>query len=178
VFKKTKILGSLLKHSSRAPTDKCNQQHIVYKAPCQCYKAFFGASKRKMGTRLKEHQSQCKLADRTNKVKKVTYNDTGLSLHHRNENHEFQWEDTTILEIERDLNWRLLEAIHIYKNNDIADLCILSQIFEKGNVTVLFTIYLDFSDHIYSFVYLLSIFEQNLQETLLFTSFLKVIWDK
>ena len=121
VFKKTKTLGNLLKHSSRAPTDKCNQQHIVYKVPCQCHKAYFGESKRKMGTRLKEHQSQCKLADRTNKVKKDTYNDTGLPLHHRNENHEFQWEEATILEIERDLNRRrLLEAIHIYKNKDIA----------------------------------------------------------
>ena len=114
-------LGNLLKHSSRAPTDKCNQQHIVYKVPCQCHKAYFGESKRKMGTRLKEHQCQCKLADRTNKVKKDTYNDTGLPLHHRNENHEFQWEEATILEIERDLNRRrLLEAIHIYKNKDIA----------------------------------------------------------
>ena len=71
VFKKTKTLGSVLKHSSRAPTDKCKQQHIVYKVPCQCHKAYFGESKSKMGTKLKEHQSQCKLADRTNKVTKT-----------------------------------------------------------------------------------------------------------
>ena len=125
VFKKTKTLGNILKHSSRAPTDKFNQQHSVYKVPCQCPKAYFGESKRKMGTRLKEHQSQCKLADKTNKVKKDTYNDTGLPLHHRNKHHEFQWKQATtavlILEIEQDLNWRrLLEAIYIYKRKGIA----------------------------------------------------------
>ena len=66
VFKKTKFLGNILKHSSRAPTDKFNQQHTVYKVP------YFGESKRKMGMGLKEHLSQCKLADKTNKVKKDT----------------------------------------------------------------------------------------------------------
>ena len=54
-------------------------------------------------------------------MKKDSYNDTGLPLHHKNEHHEFQWEQATILEIERDVNRRrLLEAIHIYKNKDIA----------------------------------------------------------
>ena len=69
-----------------------------------------------------EHQNQCKLADKTHKVKKDSYNDTGLPLHHKNEHHEFQWEQAmSILEIERDVNRRrLLEAIHIYKNKDIA----------------------------------------------------------
>ena len=121
VFKKTKSLGSILKHTSRAPTDKLNQQYSVYKIPCQCQKAYFGESKRKMGTRLKEHQRQCRQADKTNKVKKDPYNDTGIPLHHRNENHEFQWDHTTILEIEKDTNRRrLLEAIHIYKNKQVA----------------------------------------------------------
>ena len=121
VFKKTKTLGNILKHSNRARTDKLNQQHTVYKIPCQCPKAYFGESKRKMGTRLKEHQNQCKLADKTHKVKKDSYNDTGLPLHPKKEHHEFQWEQATILEIERDVNRRrLLEAIHIYKNKDIA----------------------------------------------------------
>ena len=93
----------------------------MYKIPCQCPKAYYGESKRKMGTRLKEHQGQCKLADKTNRVKKDTYNDTGLPLHHKNEHHEFQWEQASILEIERDTNRRrLLEAIHIYKNKDVA----------------------------------------------------------
>ena len=74
-----------------------------------------------MGTRLKEHQRQCRQADKTNKVKKDPYNDTGIPLHHRNENHEFQWDQTTILEIEKDTNRRrLLEAIHIYKNKQVA----------------------------------------------------------
>ena len=121
VFKKTRTLGNILKHTSREPTDKLNQQHTVYKIPCQCPKAYYGESKRKMGTRLKEHQGQCKLADKTNRVKKDTYNDTGLPLHHKNEHHEFQWEQASILEIERDTNRRrLLEAIHIYKNKDVA----------------------------------------------------------
>ena len=41
-------------------------------------------------------------------------------MHHKNEQHEFQWEQAAILEIERDVNRRrLLEAIHIYKNKDI-----------------------------------------------------------
>ena len=66
-------------------------------------------------------QSQCILADKTIKVKKDMYNDTGLPLHHRNEQHKFQWEQAKILEIERDVNRRrLLEAIHFYKNKDIA----------------------------------------------------------
>ena len=47
VFKKTKTLGNILKHSSRAPTDKFNQQHAVYKVSCQSPNAFFGESKQK-----------------------------------------------------------------------------------------------------------------------------------
>ena len=78
VFRKTRTLGNILKHTSREPTDKLNQQHTVYKIPCQCPKAYFGESKRKMGMRLKEHQGQCKLADKTNRATKDTYNDTGL----------------------------------------------------------------------------------------------------
>ena len=71
--------------------------------------------------RPNKHQGQCKLADKTNRVKKDTYNDTGLPLHHKNEHHEFQWEQASILEIERDTNRRrLLEAIHIYKSKEIA----------------------------------------------------------
>ena len=31
VFRKTQTLGNMLKHSSRAPADKFNQQHTVYK---------------------------------------------------------------------------------------------------------------------------------------------------
>ena len=68
-----------------------------------------------------KYQSHCKLADKTNKGEKDTYDGAGLPLHHRNEQHAFQWEQATILEIERDINRRrLLAAIHIYKNKDIA----------------------------------------------------------
>ena len=103
MFKKTRTLGNIFKHTNREPTDKLNQQHTVYKIPCQCPKAYYGESKRNMGTRLKDHQGQCKLADKTNRIKK------------------FQWEQASILEIERDTNQRrLLEAIHVYKNKDIA----------------------------------------------------------
>ena len=62
VFKKIKNLGNILKHSKRAPTDKLDQQHAVYKIPCQCPKAYFGVS------------------------------NTELPLHQKNEHHEFQWE--------------------------------------------------------------------------------------
>ena len=49
-----------------------------------------------------------------------THNGTGVPLHHRNEHYEFQWGQATRLEIEQDVNWRrLLEAIHIFKNEDI-----------------------------------------------------------
>ena len=85
MFKKTKCLGNVLKHSNRAPTDKFNQKHKVYKVPCLCSKAYFGESKQKNGNNI------------------------------------FQGERTTISEIDHDINWRkLLEAIHIYKNNNIA----------------------------------------------------------
>jgi hypothetical protein len=92
----------------------------VYKVPCQCLKAYIGESKRKLGTRLKEHQAQCKQTDKTNKVKKDSYNDTGIPLHHKKEKHEFLWEQTVILESERDITRRrLLEAIHIYRNKHL-----------------------------------------------------------
>jgi hypothetical protein len=120
VYKKTKTLGSILKHTSRTPVDKFTKQNIVYKVPCQCLKAYIGESKRKLGTRLKEHQAQCKQTDKTNKVKKDSYNDTGIPLHHKKEKHEFLWEQTVILESERDITRRrLLEAIHIYKNKHL-----------------------------------------------------------
>ena len=120
MYKKTKTLGSILKHTNRIPVDKFNQQNIVYKVPCQCLKAYIGESKRKLGTRLKEHQAQCKQTDNTNKVKKDSYNDTGTPLHHKKEKHEFLWEQTVILESEKDITRRrLLEAIHIYKNKHL-----------------------------------------------------------
>jgi hypothetical protein len=121
VFKKTKTLGMWLRHTSREPTSTFNQQNIVYKVPCQCQKAYFGESKRKMGTRLKEHQAQCRQADKVKRMKKDSYNDTGLPLHHKNENHEFLWDQTMILGVERDITRRrVLEAMHIYKNKHIA----------------------------------------------------------
>jgi len=121
IFKKTATLGDMLKHSGKTPTNKLDTKYTVYKIPCQCPKAYFGESKRRLGTRLKEHSYQCKLADKTKKVKKDMYNDTGLPLHHKIEHHDFQWELTEILEIERDTHRRrLLEAIHIYRNKNNA----------------------------------------------------------
>ena len=74
-----------------------------------------------MSTRLKEHQHQCRIADKSERVKKDNYNDTGLPLHHKSENHEFQWNQAEVLEIEKDTNRRrLLEALHIFKNKQIA----------------------------------------------------------
>ena len=72
VFKKFRAFGNILYHISRAPTDKHNQQHTVYKIPFQCSKPYFRESKRKMGTRQKEYQVQCKLADKTNRGMKYT----------------------------------------------------------------------------------------------------------
>ena len=116
------IVHLQLKHSGKTPTNKLDTKYdTVYKIPCQCPKAYFGESKRRLGTRLKEHSHQCKLADKTKKVKKDMYNDTGLPLHHKIEHHDFQWELTEILEIERDTHRRrLLEAIHIYRNKNNA----------------------------------------------------------
>ena len=47
VFKKTKTLGNILKHSNRAPTDKLNQQHAVYKIPANALKLTLGNPKEK-----------------------------------------------------------------------------------------------------------------------------------
>ena len=38
VFKKTRTLGNILKHTSREPADKLNQQHTVYKSPVNALK--------------------------------------------------------------------------------------------------------------------------------------------
>jgi len=89
--------------------------HVVYKISCKNYDAtYVGQTKRQLRTRILEHQKD---------IKKKTGTHSVIS-HHRIENHNFNWEDITILDNEKNYNKRLIsEMVHIIKQKNLNKQC-------------------------------------------------------
>ena len=90
-------MGNLLapSHPNQRQEDK---KYCVYKIPCaQCNKVYIGETKRKIITRIKEHQNACKRAVQNGMVHSKGENDMGLPLHHLREGHSFDFERFEII---------------------------------------------------------------------------------
>ena len=86
----------LAKQGAAAPFDKWDQTGVVYKFTCKnCPATCIGETKRSLKTRINEHK----------KNKNI---ESVIHTHRNSLNHEFNWDDTKIIDIERDYKKRLI----------------------------------------------------------------------
>ena len=88
VFRSGPTFRSMLtKVKDPLPIEK--QANVVYEIPCTCGKVYIGETKRRLGTRLKEHKDAC--------VKCQT-DKSAIAEHTWAENHPIDWSGTKILQ--------------------------------------------------------------------------------
>jgi len=82
--------------------------NVVYKISCsECEATYVGQTKRTLGTRIGEHRSH---------IKRNSAQPSVITDHRLATNHEFDWENVKILDVERNYKKRLIsEMIHIKK---------------------------------------------------------------
>ena len=99
------------KQKSKTPSEI--ESNIVYKIPCKdCSKSYVGQTGRYLKQRLYEHRRE--------EHKRNVINPTALVEHSRENNHHFDFENTTILKKEPYLSKRLLhEMIYIKQHNTV-----------------------------------------------------------
>jgi hypothetical protein len=104
VFKSGPTLrGLLTKVKDPLPTEK--QSSVVYEVPCTCGKVYIGETKRRLGTRLKEHKDAC--------VKCLT-DKSAIAEHAWTNDHPINWDGTKILQrASRTMQLVLKEALSI-----------------------------------------------------------------
>ena len=102
--------------------EKWNQKNVVYKFTCKnCPATYIGETKRSLITHINEHKNK-------KSIESVIYQ------HQMNYNHEFNWEETNIIDQESNYKKRLTsEMIHIKSNhnsiNKKEDIYTLNKIF-------------------------------------------------
>ena len=121
VYKKTTTLGNLL--SKRRPkVSKFDTSHVCYAVPCMdCEKRYIGHTKRKLRIRLYEHKKSCE--GDLSSISPNPNQDNGIPYHHALTGHEFDFDNTKILEHEKNVFRRLaLEGmrIQIAKSSDLS----------------------------------------------------------
>ena len=80
VYKKTTTLGNLL-FKRRPKRDKWNSTHVVYSVPCsEQPEQYIGQTKRKMITRIREHEKSCE-GDLSG-IQPDINNDNGIPFHY------------------------------------------------------------------------------------------------
>ena len=88
MFKSRPTFCSLLtKVKDLLPIDK--QSNVFYEVPCTCSKVYIGETKRRLGTRLKEHKDAC--------VKCHT-DKSAIAKHAWTNDHPINWAETRILQ--------------------------------------------------------------------------------
>ncbi|KYN22564.1 hypothetical protein ALC57_05036, partial [Trachymyrmex cornetzi] len=98
-------LNSLIKgHKDILPKEK--RKNVVYKISCKsCEASYVGQTKRKLKTRLAEHR---------NHINRNSNNQSVITEHRIEFDHDFDWENVAVLDEERSLNKRLIsECLHI-----------------------------------------------------------------
>ena len=79
LYKKTTTLGNLL-FKRRPKKDKWDNSHVVYSVPCANHpKQYIGQTKRKLGTRIREHEKSCE-GDLSGILPDLN-NDNGIPFH-------------------------------------------------------------------------------------------------
>ena len=101
IFKAGRSLCSVLtKVKDPLPMEK--KAKVVYRIPCNCDKSYIGDTRRRLETRLREHQEACR---------KGTLEKSAVAEHAWNAN---KWDETTVVDMARHPRELLIkEAIHI-----------------------------------------------------------------
>ncbi|XP_044757531.1 uncharacterized protein LOC123315760 [Coccinella septempunctata] len=91
-------------------TPKMLQSNLIYKVNCKsCQSSYVGQTKQYLKNRMKQHENDCKSGNFS----------TGLSFHHRDTGHIFDFEEPEILSRENNLDKRIFkEMIFIKKTTD------------------------------------------------------------
>ena len=105
-------LGSLIAHKSPC-NDILDMKEVIYKIPCkECEVVDLGETKRKLGTRTKEHFASCQKAFLSQAVHQSVKNNTGLPYPFLHSGHSFDFDNVQLVQRER--NWvkrKILEAL-------------------------------------------------------------------
>jgi hypothetical protein len=122
IFKKTQTLGQLLKKRNNTK-HTLSEKEVVYKIPCaQCQTSYIGQTKQILGKRLTQHANNCNKKTSL-KTLKANTNDNGVAYHHKLTNHNFDFENTVILQREKNETRRkVAEALHIKSSTNLANL--------------------------------------------------------
>ena len=117
VHKKTTTLGNLL-FKRRPKPDIWGTTHVVYSIPTNDQKLqYIGHTKRKLRKRVQEHENSCK-GDLSN-FQPNDVQDSGIPFHYASTGENFKFEETKILEREKNnLKRKILESIHISNKID------------------------------------------------------------
>ena len=104
-YRKLKSLNGFIK-AQKDRNEHNNNSNVIYKLCCNdCDATYVGQTKRQLRTRVNEHRNNIKLSSDRHSV---------ISEHIINETHTFNWENTRILDHERNYYKRLIsEMLHI-----------------------------------------------------------------
>lgn len=96
------------------PTPTAKQSNLIYHIPCECGKSYVGQTKQYLERRIRQHKNDCRNDKRYDAEK------TALSKHHFDLQHNFRFQDTTILDNEPNYSKRLIsEMIQIHLHDTI-----------------------------------------------------------
>ena len=114
-YKPEKTIRKIIK-SPYTPTTTMDKHNVIYKFKCNdCTGEYIGQTGQKLKNRIKQHKGD-------HKSKTIKTNNTAAFQHSKNTGHTFNFDNTQILQSERNLRKRLiLEAINIniYKKTSI-----------------------------------------------------------
>lgn len=109
---------------------KSEESNLVYKIDCKnCEKCYIGQTKQFLEKRIKQHEYDCKITN-FNKSEK-----TALALHHFNNNHIFDFQNSKILDkeinfIKRNLSEMIFITLHNNTTNLRSDTQNLSTLYK------------------------------------------------
>lgn len=112
-FSLNKLNKHIKVHKDIIPNSQLN--NVVYKINCRnCDASYVGQTRRRLCTRMSEHR---------NHINRNTTNQSVITDHRLNFDHEFEWDDIEILDREPFLKKRLLsEMMYIKRQNNSLNL--------------------------------------------------------
>jgi len=111
VFFSLNKLGRIIKAQKDILSIKCNK-NIVYKLSCKnCDATYVEQTKRKFNTRVTEHK---------NDINKKTCKHSMITEHRLDKNHEFDWDNSEILDREKYYYRRLISEMINIKSQKIS----------------------------------------------------------
>jgi len=122
-------LGRMIKAQKDDIPIGCNK-NVVYKLECKnCDVAYIGQTKRRLHTRINEHR---------NDINKINSNHSVVTEHRLENNHEFDWDNPTILDKDKLYYRRLIsEMIYIKSHNNSINLQSDTEVLQHAYVEIL-----------------------------------------